>query len=200
VAAALSDQAWADICAAAGRMPGSEAEARAELSAILFDEYPAFRYDRKRVAAAYVRAVRMEKHLDAFAAAHQAQFRSADEIKTERDRFYIQRLRWRVLSVKLAARAIRRANARHSSTQREWLYYRLCGVWLDHFGAALTYSVPPLGGPPYGPLMAFVHAAFEQLGGDIPSPETVRDAIDRERSARENVKQLVLELRNRMGS
>src|SRR5262245_27472749 len=101
----MSDQAWAGICAAAGCTPG--AEARAELSAVLFDEYPVFRYDPVGVQAAKIRAERMLKHLDAFAADHAVQFLPASpeaiqgsrdaakayEIKTERDRFYIDRLR-----------------------------------------------------------------------------------------------------------
>jgi hypothetical protein len=44
---ALSDQAWAEICAAAKRPP--DAEARTVLAAILFDEYPAFAYPREHV-------------------------------------------------------------------------------------------------------------------------------------------------------
>jgi hypothetical protein len=67
VADTLPDAAWADICAAAaGHIP--DVEARAELSTILFKEYPGvFAYDRARVAAAYKRAGQMLKHLDAFA-------------------------------------------------------------------------------------------------------------------------------------
>jgi hypothetical protein len=201
VAAALTDSAWADICAAAGRTP--DAEARAELSAILFDEYPAFAYDRARVAKALRRGGRMLKHLGAFALDHRAQFPRADDIKTERDLFYIQRLYWRAEAVWIIARALRRANAGHRNTQREWLYHRLCGVWLDHFGArSLSYSVPSLGGPPYGPLIAFMLAAIRQVVSEeaLPSPETVRDAIDRDRRERENAKQLVLRLRKPMGA
>jgi hypothetical protein len=65
--ASLTDAAWAEICAAAKHAP--DAEARAFLSAVLFEEYPAFARmnDRARVAKALRRAERMLKHLDAFA-------------------------------------------------------------------------------------------------------------------------------------
>ena len=86
--------------------------------------------------------------------------------------------------------------------QREWLYHRLCTVWLDHFHApGLTYSVPSRGGPPYGPLIAFILAAAGLVMPELPSPKTVRDAINRERIERENAKQLsfyFLERRKRM--
>ena len=51
MADALSDQAWADICAAAERTP--DAGTRERLSTILFKEYPVFHYDRERVARAF---------------------------------------------------------------------------------------------------------------------------------------------------
>ena len=187
MAATVSDEAWAEICAAAGRTP--DAEARATLSKILFDEYPAYFYDRERVARARKRAERMLKHLGAFAEDHRAQFTRIDDIKTERDLFYIQRLQWRAGAVWGAARAIQR----EKNNQRKQLYHRLCDVWLDHFGArALSYSVPSLGGPPRGPLIAFMLAAMRQIMPEdaLPSPETVRDAIDRERRERESAKQL----------
>src|SRR5262245_46376049 len=149
MAASLTNQAWADICAAAGRTPADEA--RAEVEAVLFVEYPAFTFDRERVIAAQERAERMLKHLDAFAELYwQAwlpdlpadQFQAvlaglasvyADDIKTQAHFWSIQMLRRRALSVWLYGSAIRRANARHSSVQREMLYHRLCTVWLDHF-------------------------------------------------------------------
>jgi hypothetical protein len=186
VAAALSDQAWAEICAAGGLTP--DAEARAALAAVLFDEYPAFAYDRVRVATAYRRAARMLKHLNNFAANHRAQFAQADDIMTERDLFYIERLRRRALSVWLAARAIRRANKGKRNVQHEWMCHRLCTVWLDYFhapGLSITHG---------GPLVRFMLAALRQVipQEKLPKPETVRAGIKRERDERDNAAQLYL--------
>jgi hypothetical protein len=65
MADALSDEAWARICAAAEHTP--DAGTRERLSAILFEEYPVFHYDRERVAAALRRSEQMLIHLGAFA-------------------------------------------------------------------------------------------------------------------------------------
>jgi hypothetical protein len=197
VAGALSDQAWADICAAAEHTP--DAETRAVLSVILFEEYPAFHYDRKRLAEAYRRSERMLKHLDAFTADYCAEFAPADNaatavtntVRITPDLWAIEGLRKQALALWLYARAIRRANKGRKSVQREWLYHRLCTVWLDHFHAPrLKYSRPARGGDPYDPLIAFMLAAMRQIVPKLPDPETVADAIDRERIERENAKQL----------
>ena len=211
MAATLTDFAWADICAAGGLTP--DAEARAALSAFLFEEYPAFAYDREGVARKRKRSERMLKHLAAIAELYrqallpdlspdqfQAIVAAADDIRIEAELWSIKMLQKRASSEWLAARAIQRANARRKSPQRELLYHRLCGVWLDHFGAnALSYSVPSLGGSPHGPLIAFMLAAIRQVVPEdaLPDAETVRDAIDRERAERERAKQLNLFLRLR---
>jgi len=219
--AELSDQAWADICAAAGRMPDSEA--RTELSKILFDEYPAFAYDPSREAARLKRSEQMLKQLGDVAELYRQTWLPrlpvdelqailtgraipclprlpADEIqanidvKTERDFCALRNLWLRTQTVWLAAHVILNRNAGRKSLQREWLYHRLCGLWLDHFDGELKVSVPPSGGPPGGRLIAFMLAALRQIvsADALPSSETVRDAIDRERRERENLRQLVL--------
>jgi hypothetical protein len=215
--AELSDLAWADICAAAGRTP--DVEAHAMLTGILFDEYPAFKYDRERVAQALKRSTRMLKLLDAFAELYRQtwlpelprdQFLAVledravpitDDAKTKTHFVSLAKLRRRAEAGWLVARAIGRANAGRKSAQREWLYYRLCSVWLDHFDGELTYSRPSHGGSPYGPLIAFILAAFRQVVSEdaLPSPEAVGDAIARERNERENCRQLILQLRRRIG-
>jgi len=50
--------------------------------------------------------------------------------------------------------------------------------------------VPSLGGSPQGPLIAFMLAAMRQVMPEPPSPETIRNGIDRVRRERENAKQL----------
>jgi hypothetical protein len=191
----LSDQAWRDFCAAAvaaGLTP--DAEARAFLSAVLFEEYPAFARmnDRARVAKGLRRAERMLKHLAAFADDYRAQ-PSPDVVETEAHFWCMRLLRQYAEANWLGARVIRRANAGRKSVPREWLYHRLCSIWLDNFGGELTVRVPPLGGPPYGPLIDFILAAFRQVASadELPSPETVRDAIDREDRERKLLRQLV---------
>jgi hypothetical protein len=190
----LSDEAWADICAAARRTPG--VEARAALSAILFDEYPAFAYNRQHVAETLKRSQRMLKHLGAFLADYRAQFPTDDDVRTEPDLWCIEALRRRAEAAWLAAHAIRRAHAGHKNVQREWLYYRLCSVWIDYFDGALVYSRPSRGGPPHGPLINFMLAAIRQVVSedDLPGSETVRNAIDDERRGRERMQQLILRL------
>ena len=110
----------------------------------------------------------------------------------ERDCWAIAMLRQRAEAAWLTARAIRRAHARRVNVQHEWLYNQLCTVWLWDFHAPLTYRRPSLGGDPYGPLIAFMLAAAGLVMSEPPSPETVRDAIDRERDERESARQLSL--------
>jgi hypothetical protein len=209
VAGPLSSKAWADICAAAGRAP--DAGTRERLSTILFEEYPAFAYDRERVKAALRQGELMLKHLDAFAKEYRpiwlprlsedqagAIFTGrASAVLTdksiERDCWAIAKLRQRAEGLWLFARAIRRAHVGKKSVQHEWLYHRLCTIWLDHFHAPdLRYSRAHAGGDPYGPLIAFMLLAMRQIMPEakLPAPETVSDGIDRERRERENAKQL----------
>src|SRR5262249_38269687 len=91
------------------------------------------------------------------------EYQAAIKVKTERDLWALQGLWSRTQAKLLTAQVIRHANAKHKNVQREWLYHRLCSVWLDHFHAELTYSRPPKGGPPYGPTIAFIRAAFRQI-------------------------------------
>jgi hypothetical protein len=193
----LTDRAWADICAAAKPFTPS-GEARSVLEAILFDELPAFAYDGKAVANAKALAARMLKQLGRFEADYRTRFPDTT-VRTEADLWYVGMLRRRPLAVWLWASAIRRAHGKRRNVQHEWLYHRLCSVWLENFGAPdlTNYSVPPLGGPPRGPLIAFILAAWPS--DKLPSPETVRDAVEREREGREAAKQLTLQLRKRMG-
>jgi hypothetical protein len=196
MARALSDAAWAAICVAANPHD-PDADARVVLSKALFEDYPGFAYDRERTAVAIERAERMLAHLGAFAADYREQFPQIDDIKTERDRFYFQRLLWRVEAVWCANRTLQEANAGRRNVQRAMLYHWLCGVWLDHFGGELVYSRS--GSEPSGPLVEFILAAMRQIvpKEQLPSREAVRDNIDRDRRERENASQIVRQLRQR---
>jgi len=217
VADALSDEAWARICAAAGQHKPPltpDTETRERLSTILFEEYPAFHYDRERVARAFKNSKRMLKCLAAFEAAYRTEFSLVDEaaragamtntVRVTPDLWAIEGLRKQALGLWLYARIIRGAHARRANVQREWLYNQLCTVWLNHFHAPeLKYSRPGKGGNPYGPLIGFILAAAGLVMPELPAPETVADAIDREDIERENAKQLsfyFLERRKRMGA
>jgi hypothetical protein len=204
VAGPLSDQAWADICTAAGQHR-PDAEARAVLSVVLFEEYPAFAYDRERTAMRNERAERMLKHLDAFTADYCAEFKPTDDatradavtntVRIKPDLWCIEKLRRRAEAVLLYTNIIRHANARQQSVQRAMLYHRLFTVWLDHFHAAeLTYTRKA--GEPSGPLVEFILTAMRQIMPEdkLPSREAMRDNIDDERRGRE---QLASELRKR---
>jgi hypothetical protein len=115
-----------------------------------------------------------------------------DDMRTQRDVLGIAALRRRAEAMWCWAETIRLANARHANVQREWLYHRLCGIWLDYYAPGLTYTRPSLGGPPSGPLIKFMRAAMQQILPEdkLPKPETMSDAIDRERRVRERAKQL----------
>lgn len=204
MAGALTDQAWADICAAAGpHRP--DAEARAALSAVLFEEYPAFAYDHERVAMRKKRAKRMLEKLDAFAVDYCAEFKPTDDatradavtttVLIKPDLWCIEKLRRRVEAVLLFTEAIRRANTRKQRNQRAMLYHFLFTVWLGHFdGAKLTYDRQA--GEPSGPLVDFILTTMRQVMpvDALPSREAVRDNIDDERRGRE---QLASELQKR---
>lgn len=216
MAAALSDEAWAKICKAARLTPDDEA--RSALATLLFEEYPTFAYDRERVKAKFLRSERMLKHLAEFAELYRQawlpdlpvdQFQAIlmgrasviTDVRTEADLWWIKMLWRRPEHDWLYADAIRRANKGQKNRQREWLYHRLCGIWLDHFHANdLTVTVPPWGGPPEGPLIEFMLAAMRQVipRSELPkSTETLRYAIDREREARARTAQYSLALQQR---
>jgi hypothetical protein len=216
MAGPLSQKAWVTICAAAGRKPVAEAEARAELSRILFEE-PALPYARARWAEKQDRAERMLKHLTAFAKDYRRQWLpdlKDDELRAVLDShagvvtddsdtvdhfWCLAKLHRRVETLWDGAVAIREANARRRNSQRALLYYRLCRVWLEHFQGALTSSVPPRGGPPSGPLIKFMLAALRQVvpKDALPSAETLRDVIEYERRSHDLTEQRKSRLRQR---
>lgn len=197
----LTTTAWRKICAAAGRKPVPEHEARATLEYLLFVEYPAFAYDPVRVANDRRRAKRMLKRLDAFAADHRAQFTNAEYIKTERDRFYIDRLRRRALSVWEGAEAQKNANTGQKNVQREGLYHGLCEAWLDYFQGPerppVRAELPSPRSAMRTPLVNYILAAMSLVmpKGELPDPDTVRGIIDDKRKARvsndEKIRRLV---------
>ena len=209
MADALSDEAWARICAAAERTP--DAGTRAALSALLYKEYPGFRYDAEKTAATRRRAERMLKAVAALEADYQMQFtlqsvQDEDEDenavayreRTERDLWGLKGVRQRAEAVWLLAHTIQCAHARHASVQDAWLYHRLCAIWRNHFHAVrLTYDTS--GGEPHGPLVEFILAAMRQIMPEdaLPARWTVRDAIDRENSERANAKRFGKFLRRR---
>jgi hypothetical protein len=210
VVGALSDQAWADICTAAQRIP--DVGTRERLSTVLFEEYPVFAYDRTRAEAALRRSERMLHHLGAFAEFYRQLWLShlpEDEVEAifdgqasaflgdkgiERDCWSIAKLRQRAEAVWLLARAIRQAHRSHGNVRQEWLITELCTCWIWDFHGKedLPYSVPPGGGKPYGPLIDFLSAAIREVTPDREPPNlfTLRDAILRQRRERENAKQL----------
>jgi hypothetical protein len=222
VAERLSDTAWADICAAATRHAPliPDVAARERLSIILYEEYPAFVYDREREDAKRRAGKRMMKGLLALAEDYRQHFLPdfpADQFhlvltnqasaviankNIEARVWSLSRLWQHAEGLWLVASAVCRAHKGHRNVQREWLYHRLCTVWLENFsGPRLTWTVPSKGGPPQGPLIDFMLIAFCQVMPErlLPAPETVRDAIERERRERENARQLVLQLRVRNG-
>jgi hypothetical protein len=170
VAGASSDQAWwAEICTAAGRHR-PDAEARAVLSKVLFEDYPGFTFDRERTIAAAKRFEHMLEHLAAFEADYRVQFppppdgwwktdrdyerrrgrhdparqwrenKRNNAIKIERDLHYLEDLRRRTEHDLLIARTLQDANEGRRNLPRSMLYTWLCSVWIDHFGGELTYD------------------------------------------------------------
>jgi hypothetical protein len=199
---ALTNTAWAKICAAAEYRPKAEAAARAMLSAVLFDEYPVFAYVRERVIRDRETGERMVEHLDAFAELYRQQslpHLPADELHEilagraspfvvedmkKAHLWWIRRLRLLASSPVDAAWSKQRANTKNRNSRREWLCYRLCEVWLDHFQdpppEGQPARLPPVG-PLRTPLVNFIRAAMRQImpGGALPRPDTVRDNIVR---------------------
>jgi hypothetical protein len=213
VAGALSDQAWRDICTAAGRTPAAEAEARAALSAVLFENYPGFVYDRKRrdwVKASIERAGRMLDNLAAFEADYQAQFKPTDDarradeakIRIRPDLWCLEGLRRRAAALLLVANTLQRANEGRRDVQRALLYHWLCSVWLDHFHALdLSYETRHRE-PPGGPLVEFILAAMRQIMPEdaLPARRTVGDNIDREIEERANLRRNLAVIRRSVSS
>ena len=238
MAAALTDEAWAEICKAGLRHKARltpDPDARAELDAILFVEFPVLaRRDRKTVQAALRRSKAMLRHLNAFAEAYRQAWlphlpvdefqailtgravASFDNGKTGADLWGMQMLRrrpeasWLADSVLWRAMGWRKPVAGRKTLEgrknayRQWLVSRLCGVWLNWFRTAdgrhlsyeyLTITRPTLGGLPEGPLIEFLTVAIGQvMPGEVPDPETLHYAIERERKEHGDAAQLKLQL------
>jgi hypothetical protein len=205
----LTDAEWLAIGAAAKLIP--DAEARGELSACLFSEYPNMRYDREGVAAALRHWQRVLRHVAALAKLYGCEgspadpkfilrtYREAvargDDILRERDLSYLYRLHQRASARVIGCQRIRRANKGHQDPQRAWLVSRLYGIWLINFqGRDLRIEVPVWGGAPRGPLVRYLFAAMRLVvpKSDLPSAWTLADAIRQEQAERENAKQLRL--------
>ena len=77
-----------------------------------------------------------------------------------------------------------RVRERRADPAREWLYWRLFGIWSTHFGGELVCSIPPTGGAPYGHLIRFMQAVLEHALDERASPHTIRNAIRREQQRR----------------
>jgi hypothetical protein len=219
----LSDQAWDKIRAAAKRTP--DADTRAVLSRILFDEYPKiakFVTDERGVTVDE-NSRRMLGHLDKFAELYRQTWlphldadglkailtgrampsvkiqdpyrlgKFIDDVKIERVLWMLQHLRLLTAEDQRTAHAIRLANEAHRSTEREFLYSRLCDVWIGHFHGELKFSRRRGGGRK--PLIDFIREAFRQVVPDeVPTAETVADALRRERKARKDLPQRVAAL------
>ena len=189
----LSDAEWDAICDAVAKLL-PDADARAEIEHCLFVEFPAFHYDAKHVAASYRNGKRMLKHCAALANLFAREPAFADDIKHERDLYYIERLRRRAEALVVAAERIRWAHRSRANEQHEWLISRLCSVYLDNFNAAeLRVSTPSRGGPPGGPLIGFLAATMGLVLPKLLGPEGMRDAIRRQRQGREGARQLWLQ-------
>jgi hypothetical protein len=67
---------------------------------------------------------------------------------------------------------------------RENMYIGLLRIWTDIIGGKPTYNRPPLGGPPYGPLIDFFRACLISILNDkTPGAHGIAKIIDRIRSA-----------------
>jgi hypothetical protein len=197
----LDDPAWAAICAAAEPFR-SDGEARALLSAILFEEVPRFTYNSAAVAKDKARAKRMLNALARYEKDCRARFPDASE-RSKSDLWHIDMLRRRPMAMLLAAQAKMRASRGKkgkTKVQRQWLIHRLCGVWLEHFGADYlsSYWVPE-DKPPGGPLVDFILTAMAQVmpPNRMPSPWAVLDGIKRDWKERDNATQRYVEQRQR---
>jgi hypothetical protein len=183
----LSDVVWREICTAALPFtPGPEA--RAQVTACLFEEYPNLAYDRERVARALRVWGPVLRRLGTLIETYRQMPAVSEDIVQERDLFYLEHLHRRALSQVLGLQALRRANRGQQNPQQAWLITRLCSIWSFDFGGELGFAVPSLGGPPAGPLISFLRVAMRQVVPE-PSPHTLRRAIEREHDAREAAKQ-----------
>jgi hypothetical protein len=191
----LTTTRWRKLCDAAGRKPDADAEARATLAAIL-DEYPPELYDHKREEVRRQRLKRMVTDLAAFESDYRAVFKPTEDavlttdvkIRIRPDLWCLEGLRRRTELALLAAHARQRQNTRHRNAQHAMLYFRLCQLWLDHFQPG---SELPPAGRFCTPLVDFILAAMRLVvpTSELPQrDETVRDAIERERTERANLK------------
>jgi hypothetical protein len=194
-----------------------DGEARAAVTAVL-QAYPNFVYDRERMTQVLQLSARMRKRIDQFAELYQQLWfprMQPDELKKllagKADAFlpgdvmaqshfwHMKMLRRPPEHAWWAAYALRRANQGRRDSQREQLVSQLCSIYLDNFGGhsrGLTTTVPPLGGPPGGPLIEFLLVAMGEVIPlrQLPSRETLRDMIYRERQGRDRVAQLRFDL------
>jgi hypothetical protein len=128
------------------------------------------------------------------------------DVRAERDLRWLDKLRRRPQVLLRGANILKGAHQGKrgkSKPQREWLYHRLCTLWLENFGARdLRYGRPKDDGdkrPPTGPLIDFILVAMALVmpSDEVPTAEAVSDGIDRVREERANAARLARKLRER---
>src|SRR5262249_31943200 len=79
---------------------------------------------------------------------------------------------------------------------KEWLYWRVLGIWTDCLGGKLVTS-NARGRAPYGPLVRVFRAIVKALlGNKAPGPHAIRSIVKQEKRRREKV---LAELRQKYG-
>jgi len=169
MAGVLSDRAWTGICAAAGCAP--DPGTRERLAAIL-SAYPAFPVDQ-------------------FEAIFTGQPSTAlVDVTTESKLCSLRMLRQHSEDALAAAQFISGAHRGGSrNVQHAYLYSELCTLWLYDFHGPLTWTNPPGGGAPCGPLIDFIAAVFCELDEHLGA-SAIRNGIKSVRDGRKRAKQL----------
>jgi hypothetical protein len=97
----------------------------------------------------------------------------------------LEKLRKRVRAWIEGFDMLARSGAGQRDVAKEWLYWRVLGIWTDCFSGKLVTSTAP-GRAPYGPLVRFFDAIVRPLLGDkAPGPYAIRSIVKQERRRRE---------------
>jgi len=175
---ATSDETW-DAIAAAAYPVTLDSEARDALDQCLRD-YRGLQRDPRRILTMRDLWRKQAQHLKA-----------AGEVASEISKLSrsfidcdsIREMQERAEAIADGLAMAARVRQGKQDPAREWLYWRLFGIWTS-VGGELVCSTPPKGGKPYGPLISFVATVFERALHEQVSPHTIRNAIKRERQRR----------------
>jgi hypothetical protein len=194
----ISDAEWQVISQATGSIPPTAdvARARLEIGACRQD------YSRLPVSREKLRAAREEfRRIDALWArlirSYETAYRETSEALLLVDIADAEKLRGQARSRLVGLDMLAHGHTGRRDAAKEWLYWRVLGIWTDCLDGKLMTSTARRRAP-YGPLVRFFDAIVRPLLGDqAPGPDAIRSIVKREKRQREEAARQLVAIRQK---